>query len=112
MPLHRFGQMMDEDRQILENLLIDELVEEMEDLQVFLGEGGDEQAGGNVLRAPNFPGAMGEGAQLPPAGPRPAALLHERLSKSKYTVHQKLVTLRIASLFEATKEPSEVRLLS
>ncbi|ROT68428.1 hypothetical protein C7M84_013418 [Penaeus vannamei] len=112
MPLHRFGQMMDEDRQILENLLIDELVEEMEDLQVFLGEGGDEQAGGNVLRAPNFPGAMGEGAQLPPAGPRPPAPLHERLSKSKYTVHQKLVTLRIASLFEATKEPSEAFLSS
>lgn len=108
-PLHRFGQMMDEDRQILENLLIDELVEEMQELQMFLGEGREEAQGNVLARPPNPHGAEG-GGPAAPVGPRPGAL-HDRITKPKFKIHQKLVTLRIASLFEATKEPSEVSLM-
>lgn len=83
--LQHFRQMMDEDEEFPEDFipLVEELIQEMPDLPVIPEE--------NNIHLRDIRGA--------PAPYRP---------QRKYKIHHKLITLRIASMFEAAREPSEV----
>nr|XP_045601712.1 uncharacterized protein LOC123760252 isoform X2 [Procambarus clarkii] len=99
--MQHFGQMLDEDRLLIQNLMVEEL-RQFPELQI-LGEEVVEHIPRNLPANPlNVHGVRD--AQIVP--------VYNRVSKTKLKTHQKLTTLRIASIFEAAKEPSEALLRS
>ncbi|KAK8723976.1 hypothetical protein OTU49_011380 [Cherax quadricarinatus] len=100
--LQQFGQMMDEDQRFFENLIVEELIQYPE-LQIIV-IGANQHPPRDMLGNPvNVQGGI-QGARPPSR--------YDRISKPKFKIHHKLTTLRIASLFEAPREPSEAFLLS
>lgn len=90
-----FGQVMEDEQRILENIMIGEIEALMPGMRALLEEVLEGNLGGYLDDDDDL------GARANPPSP-------SQMRKTKYKVHQKLVTLRISSVFEASQEASEV----